>query len=1027
MPDQHTFHVVTWNVQNSSASSDAIDVLIKEWGEHVEWDVAIVQELKAVDAYHSRELDSGHTVILNPLNNAIALAIIVHRRWKWLIMGHQRGRRAATVTLKTTLGPLHVVGVHLTPEGYGRQAQADNDVKWKEDLHELQPLIQGMRGRMILAGDWNARMGVRRQHGKVGGIGRRDPRGDILWEWLSARGLTATHLGFEDGSKYSRHGKMGRRLVSSLIDYVFYRAVGTDSITDFSHLDNALLGKTSDHACITCTISYGEAIRERGSIAAKRWYSGQKAVFWQTLQAARPPAAEDSLHQVMLDIGTFAAPRARQHRADTPVEAELRELERLRRMATDNGLRKTASKMIFKYRRAQRRLRFAQELRQAAHAGRTGPCSKKNVTKAMNHAIELRDLQGQTRPRSDWHLLIDEFFTELFSTPAAGELPPHVWEAHPDAEAFTTSDVSEMLWTMRRNAWSSPAEDGIMLDLMIGAPLWFHELLCELFTRRMRGAWSRAEAFHALAMLLAKRKVPETMAHFRPIVLLPTVLKLFDRLLLQRLTPELEASFPPWVCGFRKHRQPADLLSAIHSLITKSHEWQRPLLLIKCDAFKAFDSIAWPVAYDALSRRCPAHQAEVAVLVREHAGTEVTYCLRDRACSATPARCRGFMQGQGSSPAAWNAVQAETLEPWAVDCERLGYGYRMDEANAIWIVGSWADDNIVAAEGHAAASHMLAMLHDRSQAGGWRLAWEDTDKCQWMQNEFAAALPGAGVVTNPMTLQELKRVDSMKILGVTFAMTDTQPFAVECRQQATWANFRMRRSLFTQRSICRFSRLRMLDLVLRPTLLWGLTVMSLRGSELERIRKTMMSLICYAVGLQKHKSEDWHSWTRRRRVDQVVWARAANMVRWDQAACRFFWLWAGHVARMPVNWPASLCFFWKGWLWQEMHAMWHRGNVRGHTGSTAIYWQSERAVIDFLWDDHEHAHRYWRDVAADKAEWGKLAAKFAAARTSPCYGEQRLDGSTSGETVGGTTSEGTSNSSGTSSSEESASDSSSSA
>ena len=144
-----------------------------------------------------------------------------------------------------------------------------------------------------------------------------------------------------------------------------------------------------------------------------------------------------------------------------------------------------------------------------------------------------------------------------------------------------------------------------MLELLIGAPVWFHELLCVLFTRRLRGAWSREEAFKALALLMAKRTVPDTMGRFRPIVLLPTILKLFDRLLLDRLTPELEASFPPWVCGFRKHRQPADLLSSIHGLVTKSHEWQRPLLLIKCDAYKAFDSISWAVAYEALSRRCP--------------------------------------------------------------------------------------------------------------------------------------------------------------------------------------------------------------------------------------------------------------------------------------------------------------------------------------------------------------------------------------------------------------------------------------
>ena len=109
-----------------------------------------------------------------------------------------------------------------------------------------------------------------------------------------------------------------------------------------------------------------------------------------------------------------------------------------------------------------------------------------------------------------------------------------------------------------------------MIELLIGAPLWFHELLALLLTRRLRGKWDRQQAFEAMAMLLAKRALPLSMAHFRAIVLLPAVLKLFDRILLLCLQPELDHSWPQWVCGFRPHRQPNDITFSAVNLIRVS-------------------------------------------------------------------------------------------------------------------------------------------------------------------------------------------------------------------------------------------------------------------------------------------------------------------------------------------------------------------------------------------------------------------------------------------------------------------------
>ena len=156
------------------------------------------------------------------------------------------------------------------------------------------------------------------------------------------------------------------------------------------------------------------------------------------------------------------------------------------------------------------------------------------------------------------------------------------------------------------------------------------------------------------------------------------------------------------------------------------------------------------------------------------------------------------------------------------ECEQAGFGFYLHESGALWVVGSWADDNIITAEDHCSATAMLASLHRRSQAHRWRMAWEDSDKYQYMENEFAQRLPSAAAgVLNPVTGKQLAKVTAMKILGVTFDARDPQSTAVEARTRAAWANLRSRHPLFCQRNICRFARMCMLEAVIRPTLLWG--------------------------------------------------------------------------------------------------------------------------------------------------------------------------------------------------------------
>ena len=163
-------------------------------------------------------------------------------------------------------------------------------------------------------------------------------------------------------------------------------------------------------------------------------------MFWECLREARPAPAEDSLATLIRDAQSLARPRARKHRQENPVELELMELCRIRRMTDDGEVQKLASKMIWRFRRAQKRLRFQRESRTAVHRGRTGPCSKKEVNRAHNHAVVLQDQRGEWHPRSHWPRLIADFFSTLFASDE-GALPQEVWGIHEDAREVEPLEV----------------------------------------------------------------------------------------------------------------------------------------------------------------------------------------------------------------------------------------------------------------------------------------------------------------------------------------------------------------------------------------------------------------------------------------------------------------------------------------------------------------------------------------------------------------------------------------------------------
>ena len=142
--------------------------------------------------------------------------------------------------------------------------------------------------------------------------------------------------------------------------------------------------------------------------------------------------------------------------------------------------------MIWRFRRALKRIRFNAELQRAIRQARVGPCSKKEVTKTQLSVVQLQDRAGDWRHRAEWPQLIEEYYRHLFAATDLRELPDEVWEAHPTAQEVDPEEVREAAWQMKKNAASAPAEDGLTGVWLQGAPAWVYVLLAAARAARQR-------------------------------------------------------------------------------------------------------------------------------------------------------------------------------------------------------------------------------------------------------------------------------------------------------------------------------------------------------------------------------------------------------------------------------------------------------------------------------------------------------------------------------------------------------------
>lgn len=312
--------------------------------------------------------------------------------------------------------------------------------------------------------------------------------------------------------------------------------------------------------------------------------------------------------------------------------------------------------------------------------------------------------------------------------------------------------------------------------------------------------------------------------------------------------------------GFRESFQAAEVHFAVRALLQKHREQGSSVVVAKLDIRKANDTLSWPSIQSMFERRRlpPALQD---AYWRAHRGRRLqfrTSCGTVR-FGITPTQ--GIPQGSPESPLIYATVMEMIIEdtedalsknkrPCGVTLDQVfshseveaQKGLEVYDAAKPWInFLSFADDTYVLARHIRMLEYQLTVFRGKLGQAGQHL---HLGKCEvlgeepqhgqtrpsprvWSEREmteFVCFGRWPEGVPPDAPLDRVKPVASMTILGSVVTATRAQEAALPARTRVAWMKCIQLRGQLRSRTTSAASRVRLLDAVMVPTVMWGLRI-----------------------------------------------------------------------------------------------------------------------------------------------------------------------------------------------------------
>ena len=185
-----------------------------------------------------------------------------------------------------------------------------------------------------------------------------------------------------------------------------------------------------------------------------------------------------------------------------------------------------------------------------------------------------------------------EHFWELLNRPTP-DSPPDIPSAETElpisCDKPSKTEIKKAIMTLRSGKAEAPDEipaEAIKADIETAV-----QMLYSLFSK----IWEKEEVPAAwkegIIIKLPKKGDLRDCSIYRGIMLLSTLGKVLNRILLERMKEAVDPKLRDQQAGFRRNRSCADQIASLRIIVEQSLEWNSPLYINFIDYEKAFDSV----------------------------------------------------------------------------------------------------------------------------------------------------------------------------------------------------------------------------------------------------------------------------------------------------------------------------------------------------------------------------------------------------------------------------------------------------
>ena len=222
---------------------------------------------------------------------------------------------------------------------------------------------------------------------------------------------------------------------------------------------------------------------------------------------------------------------------------------------------------------------------------------------------------------------------------------------------LTQNEVREAVWRIGPN--KAPGKDGLTAAIIRKAWPIIKDHLTHLYRRCLENStfpscWKEAIV---VVILKGKDKDPSDPKSYRPVSLLPTLGKVLETLIINRLGQEIKHNLSTNQHGFTANKS---TLSAINSLLQWVDSRSEKLVIgVFLDISGAFDNLKWDILFDdLLSLGAGVHSIQVIKSYLENRKAHLTIEKSTSSCVLS----KGCPQGSQLGPVLWNVSMDKALK-----------------------------------------------------------------------------------------------------------------------------------------------------------------------------------------------------------------------------------------------------------------------------------------------------------------------------------------------------------------------------